>query len=44
MSLVVNRTPVLNPRIGVLHFKFEEILAFCPDMAKARLKITFVEG
>ena len=43
MILVVNRKPVLNPRNGVLHFKFGEILVFRPDMTKVRPKIAFIE-
>jgi len=43
MSLVVNRNPVLNIRDGVLHLKFEEILAFCWDLTKARSKIAVVD-
>ena len=42
-SLAANRNPVLNIRDGVLHFKFEAILVFRPDMTKVRPKIAFIE-
>jgi hypothetical protein len=42
-SPVVYRNPVLKLRDGVLHFKFEAILVFRPEMTKVRPKIAFIE-